>query len=64
MVLNQWGSSDISRSKAAKLRLRAKSTIPGALSRSMRRVRAGSPLSSWATEVRYKKLARAIQITK
>ncbi len=64
MVENQWGSRDIRRSKAAKLTVNAKSSIPGALNRSIRKVSRGSPLASWATEVRWRKLAMPPQIRK
>ena len=50
MVLYQCGSRDISRSKAAKVTVAAKSSIAGAERRSIARVRAMSPLASWATE--------------
>ncbi len=64
MVLNQCGSSDISRSKAAKLALSANSTRPGPAARSMRTVSLGSKVVSWRTEVRWKNHASAPQITK
>src|SRR5260370_7656193 len=64
MVEYQVGCSDISQSKDAKVKVRMKSTSPGAESLRIESVRRASPLSSCCTESERSRRAKPLQMRK
>ena len=64
IVLNQCGSSDMIQSNAANVIDSANSNRPGAATRAILRLSAGSPVSSCLSELRRKNSERPIQIAK
>src|SRR5208337_912230 len=61
MVDAQWGSSDISQSKPAKLEVSASRGSPQVLSSRMRSLARGSDVWSWRAEIRASSPARTAQ---